>query len=162
MRLVTLTPVNQTISRTRMHSSRMSTTRSSIRLLGVVCLSAYWNTSPWAWAWAWTPLWVWAWTPPGQTPNLPPKYGSRHSPGHTPDLPPEPGPRLCPSVDRQTRVKTQPLQTLFAGGNNHVTHCTGYLTLTVSSVALRPFAQVRFNVRYWLHCQSFLLELKSF
>ena len=32
----------------------------------------------------------------------------------------------------------------------------------ISIVVKRPYAQAGFNVRYWLHCQSFLLELESF
>ena len=48
--------------KTRMHSSRMRTVRSSSRLLAGVCRSACWDTPP-------PPL---AWTPPGPGPGHPP------------------------------------------------------------------------------------------
>ena len=52
---------------TRMHSSRMRTTRSSRHLLGGVCLNACWDI----------PLGVGLETPPGHTPQLPPWCGPR-------------------------------------------------------------------------------------
>ena len=36
--------------------------------------------------------------------------------------------------------------------------CTHFFAITI----VIPIPQVGFNVRYWLHCQSFLFELKSF
>ena len=61
---------------TRMHSSRMRTTHSSSCLLGSVCLSACWDTSPGVGletpppsVGLETPPWVWAWKPPGCEPG---------------------------------------------------------------------------------------------
>ena len=42
---------------------------------------------------------------------------------------------------------------------NEVAHCVIFIFTLWKTKAVW---QVRFNVRYWLHCQSFLLELKSF
>ena len=55
-------------NQTRMHSSRMRTTRSS-SCCGV-CLSACWDTAPWVWAWR--PPWVFAWRPPRPDPSTSP------------------------------------------------------------------------------------------
>ena len=53
-----------------MHSSRMCTARSSSSLLGVVCLSACWDTHP-----------------PGLGLDTPPGCGPGHPPARSPDLP---------------------------------------------------------------------------
>ena len=88
---------------TRMHSSRMRTSRSSSCLLGGgggLSASVHAGIHPWAWTspsrpgpppprhrhghpplgWAWTPQ-VWAWTPPmARPPNPPLGPGPRHPP----------------------------------------------------------------------------------
>ena len=72
---------------------------------GDICLSACWDTPPWAWVW--TPPWAWAWTPRAWTP---PKCGHGHPPcvgldtwppSQPPQLPPWSGPKH-PLVNRMT------------------------------------------------------------
>ena len=69
------------INVTRMHSSRMCTTRSSSRLVGGGAASVHAGIHPLGpgtpWVWAWTsphpdpqpPPWVWAWIPPPDPPT---------------------------------------------------------------------------------------------
>ena len=88
---------NGIASKTRMHSSRMCTARSSSRLLGDVCLSACWDT----------PLGLGLETPhppgvgletlpPARFLNLPTGCGPGDPPTRPPNLPPGSGPKHPP------------------------------------------------------------------
>ena len=81
----------------------MRTAHSSSRLLGGVCLSAFWDT----------PLWVWPW-PPGVGLNTPTGVGLDTP--RPPNLPIGSGPKHPPPKEQndwQTGVKTCPLQAII-------------------------------------------------
>ena len=94
-----IAPISVKIDKTRMHSSRMHTARSSSSSWGV-CLSACWDTPPQVWAWG-SPLGVGLETPPPARPlKLPLECGPGNLQGMLGYQPPP------PPVDGQTRVKT--------------------------------------------------------
>ena len=108
---------------TRMHSSRMSTTRSSSCLLpGGVCLSACWDTHPQVWAWA--PLGVGLDTPlpdpPARPLNIPHLGVGLETPLARPlNTPLGVGLETPPWTEWQTCAKILPCPKLpFTGGKN--------------------------------------------
>ena len=79
---------SKAITKTRMHSSRMRTVRSSSHLLRVICLSAYWDQPPLGCGPGGSPLGVGLKTPLQQTPQHPPGCGLETIPWPDPSTSP--------------------------------------------------------------------------
>ena len=142
------------ICRTRMHSSRMRTVRSSSRLLvgGGVCLSACWNThththTHWAWAWAWT-------QPPRLGLDTPPRHGPGYPPGRPPN-PPGHGPGFPPGRASNPRPPGLGLDTNLQNGKQ-LLHLFSNMTICLSITVNSACGHVDFQ----LACPARMDKLK--